>query len=399
MYRYKKPTTIHFCPEPLAQLPRTTGAISQNHWRNFPGPLAQSPRTTGAMALRPLGNMQGGHYFMSLTSGKKIIRNKWTVLPMPAEVIATIHQLAVACKKYICTVFTDKDRNIMNDDNKKYDDNTLEIAGVDITTVTDNTLEITGVDMTVTETETATETGVCNNEHNIAPDTDNEPNSTGDSQNEDYEQYDDDVSIEGSTPEDIHITINDMNTVHKMNAGQLYVDPDTIETMEEEVDTLTHGYNLRPRPTKRNQKYNMLSIGQQSTIAKPHLHVMLSQVGIREGLRKFGEKGNDALLKELNQLHEKDALLPKKKEDMAYDKRKRALRYLMFLKEKGDGTIKARGCADGRSQCEYTTKEETSLPTVLLKAMMMSCAIDAREGRHVAVIDIPLPTGEQEQQN
>jgi len=27
--------------------------------------------------------------------------------------------------------------------------------------------------------------------------------------------------------------------------------------------------------------------------------------------------------------------------------KKKALRYLMFLKEKHDGTLKARGCADG----------------------------------------------------
>ena len=29
------------------------------------------------------------------------------------------------------------------------------------------------------------------------------------------------------------------------------------------------------------------------------------------------------------------------------------------------------------------------MPTVLLEAMMMPCAIDAREGGHVAVTDIP----------
>ena len=34
-------------------------------------------------------------------------------------------------------------------------------------------------------------------------------------------------------------------------------------------------------------------------------------------------------------------------------------------------------------------KSETSSPTVSLEAMMMSCAIDAKEGRHVAVTDIP----------
>jgi hypothetical protein len=57
----------------------------------------------------------------------------------------------------------------------------------------------------------------------------------------------------------------------------------------------------------------MTNIGQQASIAKPHLHVMLNQVDIKEGIRKFREKGNDALLKELNQLHERNALLPKRK--------------------------------------------------------------------------------------
>jgi len=37
-------------------------------------------------------------------------------------------------------------------------------------------------------------------------------------------------------------------------------------------------------------------------------------------------------------------------ENLTYDERKKALRYLMFLKEKRDGSIKARGCADGRPQ-------------------------------------------------
>ena len=97
-----------------------------------------------------------------------------------------------------------------------------------------------------------------------------------------------------------------------MNAGQLHVDLDTGEEIAENSAS-AHGYNLRPRPTKRNKKYNMINIRQQSTIAKSHLHVMLNQVGIREGLELFGEKGNNALLKELNQLHERDALLPKKK--------------------------------------------------------------------------------------
>ena len=50
----------------------------------------------------------------------------------------------------------------------------------------------------------------------------------------------------------------------------------------------------------------------------------------------------------------------------------------MFLREKKDGTIKARGCADGRPQRIYTYKEDTGLPTVSIEAMMLSSAIDAK---------------------
>ena len=34
-------------------------------------------------------------------------------------------------------------------------------------------------------------------------------------------------------------------------------------------------------------------------------------------------------------------------------------------------SIKARGCVDRRSQRKYTTKSETSLPTVSLEAVML----------------------------
>jgi hypothetical protein len=39
-------------------------------------------RTTGAIACRPTGNVQGGYYFMSLTSGKCLSRFVWTRLPI-----------------------------------------------------------------------------------------------------------------------------------------------------------------------------------------------------------------------------------------------------------------------------------------------------------------------------
>ena len=41
------------------------------------------------------------------------------------------------------------------------------------------------------------------------------------------------------------------------------------------------------------------------------------------------------LIKELNQLHTKDALLPMKKDDLSNVDKKKALQYLMFINEKG----------------------------------------------------------------
>jgi len=69
--------------------------------------------------------------------------------------------------------------------------------------------------------------------------------------------------------------------------------------------------------------------------------------------------------------------------------KKNALHYLMFLKEKRNWTIKARGFTDERSQREYATKSKMSSPTVSLEVMIISCAIDAKENRYVVVTDIP----------
>ena len=76
-------------------------------------------------------------------------------------------------------------------------------------------------------------------------------------------------------------------------------------------------------------------------------HVMLTQMNVKQWLLTFGEKGNKEILKELKQLHDKKAIIPIQRSDLTVVGRRKALRYFMYLKEKHDGTIKARGCADG----------------------------------------------------
>jgi len=52
----------------------------------------------------------------------------------------------------------------------------------------------------------------------------------------------------------------------------------------------------------------------------------------------------------------------------------------MFIKEKRDGTIKARDVQTVGPRENIQQKAETSLPIISLKAMMMSFAIDVKKG-------------------
>ena len=71
---------------------------------------------------------------------------------------------------------------------------------------------------------------------------------------------------------------------------------------------------------------------------------------MRKGLQVFGDQGVAVVQKEMQQFHDLDMISPIDVETMSKQQKSRALSYLMFLKEKRDGNIKGRGCADGRKQ-------------------------------------------------
>ena len=85
------------------------------------------------------------------------------------------------------------------------------------------------------------------------------------------------------------------------------------------------------------------------------------------------------------------------------DERESALKYLMYLKEKIVGNLKGWGCADRRPQRLYTMKAEASSPTTSLAELIITCVLDAYEGRDIVTVDIPgaslqtrLPANEKE---
>ena len=118
-------------------------------------------------------------------------------------------------------------------------------------------------------------------------------------------------------------------------------------------------------------------------------HVALTQYSLKRGLETYGQAAVDAVVKELEQLHDRRTIHPRFASELSVTEKRKALAYLMFIKEKRCGTIKGRGCADGRKQRLYKTKEETSSPTVRTESLLLSCVIDAKERRQVITCDVP----------
>ena len=143
-------------------------------------------------------------------------------------------------------------------------------------------------------------------------------------------------------------------------------------------DELRGRYRLRARkPREFDHQHTVLA------------ETVLTQYPVKRGLEIFGEKGSEAVMSEVGQLDKMGVIEPQDASSLSRNQKRRALPYLMFLKQKRCGKIKARGCADGRRQRIYKSKEETASPTVAIESVMMTCGIEAAENRAVVTVDVP----------
>ena len=71
-------------------------------------------------------------------------------------------------------------------------------------------------------------------------------------------------------------------------------------------------------------------------------HIVLTQLGMKAGIRAFGEAGVRSILKEMKQFHDREVVRPLLPSEVTPDIKRRALGYLVFLKMKTTGEIKAR---------------------------------------------------------
>ncbi len=133
--------------------------------------------------------------------------------------------------------------------------------------------------------------------------------------------------------------------------------------------------NAKPIPEKDREEYA--------------LGIPLVCYSMGAGIKKFKERGEAGVTKELTQMHDMDVFRPVARKLLTKEERTKALSSLMFLKEKRDQSVKAQMCADGWKQRGDWTKQETTLPTISTEAVFIIAVINAHKERDVACFDIP----------
>jgi hypothetical protein len=125
------------------------------------------------------------------------------------------------------------------------------------------------------------------------------------------------------------------------------------------------------------------------TELEEHLNVCgnsMTQYNLKLGMRKFGARGEKALVAKLAQfLNTWTAIdVPRLNREETME----ALMLLLFIKEKQTRTIKGKVCINWTPQQDYISKEEAGFPTVSAESTFISAVIAANKKRKVRCYNV-----------
>ena len=343
-------------------------------------------RTVGAICLGPNGNRQGGHYFMSLAIGVRLVRSHWTPLPMPREAQSRVESFG--CKQNMPKTLTFGDRHGReipdsldgvkewsddNDDTYEFQDEP-DMADMDDFSYDDDEEEVNDTNNNIpTHSSKSTSDFTDNHENtgvNGIPTINDTITSTS------LEEHDDNRSgqITGVVKDqEMSIQLSETTGVEQD------VDPDEVTGVDQDVE-LDDSDNDSTEETeyekakqlgieaahdedrtlpKRIQKkkadeiyeyYNAMFTGidvdhvfsfYDDEHSNQVFNFLTDQMSTTAGLKEFGDKGAASIMQELEQLLYRKVIVGRKASSLTSSQRKAALQYLMFLKEKRCGKVKA----------------------------------------------------------
>ena len=119
------------------------------------------------------------------------------------------------------------------------------------------------------------------------------------------------------------------------------------------------------------------------------VHYAMTQLSRKAGLKIWVTKGYQAVSNELSQIHLRDTfrpIYPTTLSNYDYDK---VLESHLFLKQKRDQKIKGQMVNGGNKKRDHIDKTDATSPTADLEYVLLTATINAKEGRDVAIVDIP----------
>jgi hypothetical protein len=116
---------------------------------------------------------------------------------------------------------------------------------------------------------------------------------------------------------------NDANDIEADGAPATMLD----QEMDARYGARSGHYGLRPRRPRDHSHLHTI-IGE----------TVMTQHSLKRGIKVFGNAGVEAVLKELQQLHDRKVLEPKNAATLTQDKKRAAQQCLMFLKQKRNGS-------------------------------------------------------------
>ena len=119
------------------------------------------------------------------------------------------------------------------------------------------------------------------------------------------------------------------------------------------------------------------------------VHYTMTELSMKARLKRWGNRGKQAVSKELSQLHMRDTFRPINSKTLSKTEYDKVLELHLFLKQTRDQPIKRRMVTCGNKQRGHIDKTDATSPTAALESVLLTSTIDAKEGRDVAIIDIP----------
>jgi Reverse transcriptase (RNA-dependent DNA polymerase) len=345
-------------------------------------------RNTGAIALSHTGNVQGDYFFMSLETGHRISRHAWTVIPMPQLVINRVEQMALLEQQPIVEggipIF-------------EWEPNVPIIEEEDVVVADDVLNGVHDFDHVDENQQIIVDEAIIVEEQIQVPvlAEEEEPLIEGDDGVEFHQEpvFDEPPVIAEIEPEQFEQNEHDTGLEENVD------DPDDSdeESVSQNDEEDSHKYNLRSnRERTYDYRYDhqflqdaSVSIGDNPIPMQQYINGFLfTQMSAKAGIKKHGQKAIDALVAEFGQLREKNVLKPVDPTKLSKSEKDSALPVVNLIKEKRDGKIKGRTCANGSSQRTLYPREETASPTMSNEALFLSLLIDAKENRDVGIADV-----------